>query len=187
VTVATVPNIGGTCNPAFKIAAPNSGTVSYEIGGTIPANGSCTISVDVTSVTGGLVTNKILAGALQTNNGNSLVDTNADLTINAVADLSITKNDFSPTYTPGTTATYTLKVSNAGPSNVIGARVTDNLPLGVTLTGPWTCTATLGSSCSAASGGAAGGNLVSLTVNLLASGTATITVPVQFSSNPANY
>jgi large repetitive protein len=187
MTVAATPNIGGTCNPAFKIAAPGGGTVSYEIGGTIPANGSCTISVDVTSVAGGTANNLIPAGALQTNNGNSAAAANAILTINPVADLSITKTDLVAAYTPGTTATYTLTVANAGPSNVTGAVVADNLPLGVTLSGPWSCTASAGSSCSAASGGAAGGNAVNLTVNLLATGTATITVPVNFSSNPANY
>ncbi|MGB8337607.1 MAG: hypothetical protein WCD07_05635 [Burkholderiales bacterium] len=187
VTVAATPNIGGSCSPAFKIAAPGGGTVSYQIGGTIPANGSCTISVDVTSVTGGTANNSIPAGALQTNNGNSTAAANASLTINPMADLSISKTDLSTTYTPGTTGTYTLTVSNAGPSNVTGAVVTDNLPLGVTLSGPWSCTAVAGSSCSAASGGAAGGNSVNLTVNLLATGTATITIPVQFSSSPANY
>ncbi|MGB8337608.1 MAG: hypothetical protein WCE88_09060 [Burkholderiales bacterium] len=189
VTVATPNGLGGTCT-GTKTAVAGSATVTYNTGGTIPANGSCTIDVKVTSTTDGPANNSIPIGALQTNNGNSPAAANATLTITPLADLGITKTDTVPavsTYTPGTTGSYTLTVTNAGPSAVTAATVTDNLPLGVTLTGPWTCTTSAGSSCSAASGGVAGGNAVSLTLNLLATGTATITVPVQYDSNPANY
>lgn len=103
------------------------------------------------------------------------------------ADLSITKSDGSGSYTPGGTASYVITVSNAGPDPVTGAQVTDTLPAGATLTAPWTCTASTGSVCSAASGGAAGGTGVSLGVNLINGGTATITVPVSFSADPAAY
>ena len=61
------------------------------------------------------------------------------------------------------------------------------LPAGATLSGPWSCLASAGSSCSAATGGTTGGNTVSLTVNLLANGTATITVPVAFNANAGAY
>ena len=43
----------------------------------------------------------------------------------AQADLGITKTDSSPTYTPGTSLTYSIVVSNAGPSDAIGATVAD--------------------------------------------------------------
>ncbi len=103
------------------------------------------------------------------------------------ADLSITKNDGSGSYTPGGTASYVITVSNAGPDPVTAAQVTDTLPAGATLSAPWTCTASAGSVCSAASGGAAGGTGVSLGVNLINGGQATITVPVSFSADPAAY
>ena len=54
-----------------------------------------------------------------------------------VADLSILKTDNSDTYTPGGTVTYTITVGNAGPSNVTGATVTDDLP--ATLSGTMSC------------------------------------------------
>ena len=41
------------------------------------------------------------------------------------SDLAITKTDGSATYTPGVGLTYTIVVSNAGPSNVVGATVAD--------------------------------------------------------------
>ncbi|WP_313461247.1 hypothetical protein [Stenotrophomonas sp.] len=103
------------------------------------------------------------------------------------ADLSITKSDGSGSYTPGGTASYVITVSNAGPDPVTAAQVTDTLPAGATLSAPWTCTASAGSVCSAASGGAAGGTGVSLGVNLINGGQATITVPVSFSADPAAY
>ncbi|WP_312320540.1 hypothetical protein [Stenotrophomonas sp.] len=103
------------------------------------------------------------------------------------ADLSITKSDGSGSYTPGGTASYVITVSNAGPDPVTAAQVTDTLPAGATLSAPWTCTASAGSVCSAASGGAAGGTGVTLGVNLINGGQATITVPVSFSADPAAY
>ncbi|AWH45241.1 hypothetical protein C1926_09465 [Stenotrophomonas sp. ZAC14A_NAIMI4_1] len=103
------------------------------------------------------------------------------------ADLSITKSDGSGTYTPGGTATYTLQVVNNGPDAVTNATVTDTLPNGTTLRGAWTCSATSGSTCAAASGGAAGGNAVNVGVNLANGGQATISVPVSFSNNPGAY
>ena len=78
------------------------------------------------------------------------------------AELSITKSDGSGTYTPGGTATYTLLVRNDGPDPVTDAVVTDNLPNGITLRGAWTCSASSGSTCAAASGGAVGGDAVSV-------------------------
>lgn len=109
--------------------------------------------------------------------------TNDDL---PTADLSITKSDGSATYTPGGTATYVITVSNAGPDDATGVVVTDNLPAGVTLSGPWTCSAT-GGTCSSGSGGSAGESQVVVTVDLTATGSATITIPVVFSSDPADY
>lgn len=103
------------------------------------------------------------------------------------ADLSITKSDGSGTYTPGGTATYTLQVVNNGPDVVTNATVTDTLPNGTTLRGAWTCSATSGSTCAAASGGAVGGNAVNVGVNLVNGGQATISVPVSFSNNPGAY
>ncbi|MEK0267735.1 hypothetical protein QT383_17870 [Stenotrophomonas rhizophila] len=86
------------------------------------------------------------------------------------ADLSITKTDGSGSYTPGGTATYTLLVRNDGPDAVTNAVVTDSLPNGITLRGTWTCSATSGSACAAASGGAVGGTAVNVGVNLINGG-----------------
>ena len=73
---------------------------------------------------------------------NSATDTD---TLNPSADLAITKTDGVTTYTPGNTVTYTVVVSNAGPSTATGATVADTKPGQVS---QWTWT------CSGATGGA---------------------------------
>ncbi|QWP77550.1 hypothetical protein J5226_03845 [Lysobacter sp. K5869] len=105
--------------------------------------------------------------------------------------ISITKSDGPGvnTYTPGGSATYVLTACNAaGADAANGAAILDNLPAGVTLSAPWTCTGAGGAACSAGSGGAAGGSVVSLNAAVLpAGGCLTINVPVAFNSNPGSY
>ena len=84
------------------------------------------------------------------------------------ADLGINKTDGVTTLTPGTTTTYTIVVTNSGPSPVTNAIVLDNPPPSVT-SDSWTCSASPGSSCGAPSGSGA----IASTVSLLAGGTAT--------------
>lgn len=104
-----------------------------------------------------------------------------------LADLSITKDDGSTTYTPGGTGAYVLTVTNNGPADVTGAAIQDNLPNGVTLSAAWACNASAGSSCSAASGGSPGDSSVSLTADILNGGVVTVNVPVQYSANMGDY
>jgi uncharacterized repeat protein (TIGR01451 family) len=88
----------------------------------------------------------------------------------AIADLAISKTNGVATIVPGTTTTYTITVTNAGPSDAFGARVIDDFP--AVLTGvTWTCTATPGSACP----GSGSGDL-DVTVNVAVGGTVTFTV-----------
>jgi uncharacterized repeat protein (TIGR01451 family) len=87
-----------------------------------------------------------------------------------IADLAITKTDGSLTAVPGAAVTYTIVASNAGPSAVTGAPVTDTLPAAVT-GATWTCTASAGSACPASGNGS-----IAASVDLLAGGTATFTL-----------
>ena len=79
---------------------------------------------------------------------NTATDTD---TLTPQADLGITKTDGQTTEIPGTSLTYTIVVSNPGPSTVTGATVTDAFPAaftGVT----WTCAPASGSACAPAGG-----------------------------------
>jgi uncharacterized repeat protein (TIGR01451 family) len=97
-------------------------------------------------------------------NDSASVVASADL----VADLSITKTDGHTLALPGQPVTYTITVTNAGPSDITGATVSDPFP--PALTGAtWTCATSGGGSCGAASG--AGD--IATTVDLPAGGVAT--------------
>ena len=99
------------------------------------------------------------------------------LTTQTIADLAITKT-LTGTAIPGLATTYTIVVTNLGPSPVTAASVTDVFP--VALVAPtWTCTADAGSSCAAASGT---GNLAT-TVTLEAGDRATFTVTGLIAAN----
>jgi len=101
------------------------------------------------------------------------------------ADLSITKDDSSLTYTPGGTGTYTIVVTNNGPDDVTSATIADNLPNGVTMTAPWTCTpSSASSSCNTPPSIS---DPISIDVDIVNGDTITISVPVQFSSNMGDY
>ena len=66
-----------------------------------------------------------------------------------VSNLSITKTDFAPTYTPGAVATYTIVVGNAGPDGAVGAKVSDPVTaLSQVQSAQWTCVAAGGATCS---------------------------------------
>jgi len=102
------------------------------------------------------------------------------------SDISIAKTDNATDYTPGATGTFVITVSNAGPDAASGVSVSDTLPAGMRLSGPWSCVASGAGSCPG-TGGAAGDAAVGLSVNVDAAGTATITVPVVYSPDPAAY
>ena len=72
-------------------------------------------------------------------------------TLDPAVDLSVTKTDGQVNAVPGTPISYTITVSNAGPSVAAGSRVLDNLPTSL-VGASWACTAAPGSSCGAASG-----------------------------------
>jgi len=69
-----------------------------------------------------------------------------------VADLSVVKTDGVTQVLPGDPLTYTITVSNVGPSAVTGASVIDTFPADL-LNVTWTCTGTGAALCTAAGAG----------------------------------
>lgn len=90
------------------------------------------------------------------------------------AELAITLTDGVSSAVPGTTITYTIRVTNAGPDAAEGALVRDDFP--ASLACSWTCAASAGSSC-----GSGSGDLEDL-ADLLANGNATYTATCQIAS-----
>lgn len=103
------------------------------------------------------------------------------------ADVAMSKSDGQSTYTPGAGASYVITVNNLGPDAVTALPISDPLPAGARLSAPWTCIASGGASSCPASGGAAGDAVINLSVQIDPGGSATITVPVSYSADPAAY
>ena len=100
------------------------------------------------------------------------------LTVFPRADLAITVNDGSPVAVPGKTTTYTITVTNNGPSPESGATVVDAFPSIIT-SDTYTAVASAGSSVGSSSGA---GN-INTTASLLPGGTATFTVVAHIDPN----
>ena len=174
-------NINWTCGNATGgavcSAASGTGDINETIA-TFPAGGSLTYTVTAdidVSATGDLVNTASVAppgGVTDSDpSDNDATDTDSN---NPQADLSVTKDDGSTTYTPGGSVTYTIVVSNAGPSAANGATITDDLPEPPLSNITWTCgTVTGGAVCSAASGT---GDLNEVIATFPAGGSLTYTV-----------
>jgi uncharacterized repeat protein (TIGR01451 family) len=142
VSWTCVASAGASCT------ASGSGNIGDAV--TIPANGSLTYTATGTLapsagealVNTATVTPPVTSPDLDLTN-NTATDTD---TIGPEADLAIAVSDGSATVTPGAPLTYTILVSNAGPSDATGAQVTDTFP--AALAGmSWTCSPSAGAVC----------------------------------------
>ncbi|MES2932148.1 MAG: hypothetical protein V4805_01480, partial [Pseudomonadota bacterium] len=156
----TPPSVGQLEGGSFALPALASGD-TYQI--------SVTATVSATS---GSVTNTatvtVPAGTTDPTPGNNSAS-DVD-TVNPVADLSITKTDGVSNVNAGSGSTYTITVTNNGPSEVTAAAVSDTAPSGLTL-GNWTCavmTAGSGGVVTTACGMPSGSGDISTTVTMKA-------------------
>lgn len=167
----TPPTIAQLESGSFGLPPLNNGqfyeiTVSATVNAT---NGSVTNTASITAP----------AGYTDANGGNnSASDTD---TVNMLADLQITKTDNSTHYVAGATKTYVIIVSNAGPSNVTGATVTDNFSANPNIvSASWTCFGAGGAVCSAAGSGD-----INDMVNLPVGSSVTYMVTANVSASPS--
>ncbi len=160
---------GSTGNFSDTVDLPNGGSITY----TVTANTSSDASGNLDNT----VSIAPPAGTSDPTSGNdSKTDTD---TANPQADLAVTKNDGVTEYTPGGTVTYTIVVSNNGPSDANGAQVSDNKPAQVS-SWTWTCNHSGGASgCDGVSGSTAN---FSDTVDLPNGGSITYTVTADISA-----
>jgi uncharacterized repeat protein (TIGR01451 family) len=171
---ATGFTASGTTNISDVVNMPNGSTITYTVVVTIPS-----------SFTGNLVNTASVAPPAGVTDPDNTNDSQTDTdTQNSVADLSITKTDGSATYTPGTTTTYTVVVTNNGPSNVTGATVTDNIPVGTTWS--YTALATGGATGFTASGTTNISDVVNMPNGSTITYTVVVTIPSSFTGNLVN-
>ena len=96
------------------------------------------------------------------------------------ANLGITKTDNATDYDAGISVQYIIVASNAGPSGVTGATVTDNFSTNLTGVN-WTCAGSGGASCTASGPG----NINDSAVNLLVGTSVTYTVNATVIATPS--
>ncbi|MFM7035963.1 MAG: FG-GAP-like repeat-containing protein, partial [Planctomycetia bacterium] len=110
-----------------------SNTVRYTTGA-LGVSGSTSFTITIlpaSTRTGSLVNTATVAAPTGTTDSNPLNNSAIDTDTPApVADLSISKTDNRTTYVPDRNLTYTITVTNLGPSAVTGATVSDVLPAG---------------------------------------------------------
>jgi uncharacterized repeat protein (TIGR01451 family) len=183
VTYTSVPangatgNTDGNGNLNQTVNLPVGSSITYTVNGTI--NPSATGTLSNTATIG------VPLGA--TNTGiSSATDTT---TLAPTANLAISKTDGATTTTPGSTLTYTILVSNPGPSSVIGATVADTFQASLTNVS-YTSVVTGGATGNTASGNSNISDVVNLpvgssitytvsaTVSLTATGTITNTATI---------
>ena len=150
---------GGAGTSGGRLAPGESTTVTFEV----------TVNAGIPAAT--LIENTATVGFTGQTSGFNLNATGfADIATPTAADLAVTKTDGKTQYVPGTTSTYTIVVTNNGPSDVVGAQVTDIMP--ANFANPtWTATYSAGST-----GPASGSGDINALVDLLTGGTATFTV-----------
>ena len=140
--------LGGTC---VRTAGSATGGTIDVTGNLAAGAASCTITVNVISNTPGVYNNSGCVdntGAAIPNCTSNFPTTTginppstAPLTVLPVVDLSIAKSTALQSYTPGQPITYSVTVHNNGPSDAVGATVTDPLPASIT-GASWTCAVT---------------------------------------------
>lgn len=133
--VASAPNATTTCGGSGTIVAvAGASTVTLPAGRIVPANGSCTMSVDVTAAAGGSLVNALPAGSLVTSNGTSVATSVATLSVIPVGQVTpVLGKAFSPaTFVAGATTTLTITLSNpGGVVSTLSSALVDTLPSGM--------------------------------------------------------
>jgi uncharacterized repeat protein (TIGR01451 family) len=129
---ASLTGVAWTCAASGGSSCPPSGTTAINASVNLLAGGTATFSLTGTiapSATGTLAnTAAVTAPAGVTDPSvanNAATDTD---TLTPQADLSLTKSDSPDPVAPGASLTYTIRVTNHGPSTSSSMTVTDTLP-----------------------------------------------------------
>ena len=133
LTVASSPAATNSCGGTFT-TTPGSGSVSLT-GGTVAANGSCTLSVPVTSSTPGAANNT--TGPISTNEVPTGGGT-ASASITVATPPTIVKS-FGASSIPlngSTSLSFTITNPSANTTSLTGVGFTDNLPAGLVVATP---------------------------------------------------
>jgi hypothetical protein len=138
VVIGSTPAASTTCTGSTATATPGGNTLTLT-GGSIPAAigstpGSCIVTVPVSAAASGVYIDTLIAGALQTSNGNNAFPAVATLTVLPLPAPTLVKS-FTPASIPeesnGGISLLTVTLFNPNTSiATLSAPLTDTLPLG---------------------------------------------------------
>lgn len=180
VTFVSATSSQGSCSPS-------AGTVTCTIG-TMANAAVVTITITVTPTATGTISNSASVSSTTNdpvpgNNSAGPVDT----TVNGSSDLSITKTDSPDPVLVGQNLTYTITVTNNGPTSAANVAVTDTLPGGVTFVSATpsqgACTGTSSISCNLGSLAFPGSATVTIVVTPTTAGPLSNTASVASTTN----
>ena len=127
--VFSTPSPSTTCTGGTITATPGSGSFNFS-GGTIPANGNCTVTLQITSVRSGNLTNTIPSRQVITDQGATNPNP-ASKSLTVLPAVAINKS-FAPTaIDQGQTSVLTLTLLNSNTSDLNNAVFTDTFPSGM--------------------------------------------------------
>ncbi|MCC6501452.1 MAG: sortase [Anaerolineales bacterium] len=171
--------------------APNSVTLT---GGTIPANGNCTIVFTVTSNTAGTYDNSVGANTIANSQGvgHASFSTSPDLVVvnSSFLPVGLSKSFQTTPITPGQSSRLRITITAPADTFISGINITDNLPAGLVIA-PYPPATAPTTSCPGGSGGitaVAGTSVITFTntaANVLAAG-ASCNIDVWVTSNLPN-
>jgi CSLREA domain-containing protein/uncharacterized repeat protein (TIGR01451 family) len=171
---AALTNVTWECATTGGASCPASGNGDLNVNITLAANSEVTFTVSgdiAPDATGDLTNVAALTLAPGVTDIGTAPDSAQDTTtLIPTVDLGLDKTDAQATTRPGEILTYTLLISNTGPSSAISATLTDTFPAQISGIS-WVCAATPGSACPASGSGD-----ISATVMLAPNGALTITI-----------
>jgi uncharacterized repeat protein (TIGR01451 family) len=165
------PNVNTTCVGGTVSATSNGNSVQLS-GATIPASGSCIVTVDVTSALAGAYTNN--TGIISTGNAGNGASASGVLTV--IGSPTVAKSFAAASITPGGSSVLTITLTNPNAATALtGLALIDTYPTNVVNA----AIPAVSTTCGGVATAAAGGSTVTLSGgSLLAAASCTVTVTV---------
>jgi uncharacterized repeat protein (TIGR01451 family) len=163
---AGVTYVSGTASQGTVAAA--AGVVTATLGDlAVGAQATVTLTVAVGSSVRGTLLNEATVSGNETERTLTNNTDEVSTQVSTLIDLAIDKTGSPDPVTPGQRLTYTLTVTNAGPSDATGVQVVDTLPIGVVFVSATSSQGTVsgsGSTVTAALGNLADGGQATITI-----------------------
>lgn len=166
---------GGSCTPG-QVAGDLDELVDLPPGAELVYTAVCEIAPEAVGTLSNTATVTPPAGVLDPFPADATA-TDLDTVLQPTVDLAVSLSGAPTTLSPGEPLVYTLVVANTGPSDAVGALLTDTLPTEL-VDVSWTCSATAGSTCPASGSGD-----LAATVTVAAAGQLTATIEATVASD----